>query len=326
MACGGTVDIEATVEAKAQSLAKAIVEATAQAAPTATPVPPTLTSTLTPTPTYTPTPTQMPFTATPTPPPTATATRTPTPTLAKIVSLIRPAVVLIETPKGTGSGFIFDSQGYVLTNAHVVGIYRDVSVVLEGKFEFTGRVVGLNEPVDLAVIRIEASGPFPTIPIGDSGEVGIGDDVTAAGYPLGSLLGTDITITKGILSAVRRSGEVDYLQTDAAINPGNSGGPLINAQGQVVGINTARVDNVMGRPVQNIGLAIASNTVTNLLPFLMGGGMIVATPTPTPTPEPNVVYIHDTLLYRLEVPDGWRIDASESDAVVTWEPETNSKV
>ena len=268
----------------------------------------------------------MPSTATPTPPPTATATRTPTPTLAEIVSLIRPAVVLIETPEGTGSGFIFDSQGYVLTNAHVVGIYRDVSVVLEGKFEFTGRVVGLDEPVDLAVIRIEASGPFSTIPIGDSGEIDIGDDVTAAGYPLGSLLGTDITITKGILSAVRRSGEVDYLQTDAAINPGNSGGPLINAQGQVVGINTARVDDVMGRPVQNIGLAIASNTITNLLPFLMGGGMIVATPTTPPTPEPAVVYIHDILLYRLEVPDGWRIDASESDAVVIWEPETNSRV
>ena len=196
------VDIEATVEArieekqaedaaletKAQAMAKAMVEATVKAASTALPVPPTATP-IPPTPTPISTPTPMPPTATPVPPtstavpataspvpptstalpPTPTATPTPTPTakptLSEMISEIEKAVVQINTPDGgTGSGFIFDDEGWVVTNAHVVGGFSEVTVIFGGRFNFTGEVVGLDEGVDLAVIKIVSSSQLPVLP------------------------------------------------------------------------------------------------------------------------------------------------------------------
>ena len=195
-----------------------------------------------------------------------------------------------------------------------------------GRFEFTGKVIGLDEEVDLAVIKVNATGKLPMLGFGDSDMAEVGDDVAAIGFPISPLLGDAVTVTKGIVSSIRRYGDVEYLQTDAAINPGNSGGPLVNGRGEVVGVNTARVEEVFGRPVQNIGLAIAANTVKEVLSFLKAGGMVRAAPTLTPTPEPNVVYTSETYLYTIEVPPGWRIDTSARDQVVTWYPGTGSAV
>ncbi|MEM1168512.1 MAG: HhoA/HhoB/HtrA family serine endopeptidase [Cyanobacteria bacterium P01_H01_bin.35] len=156
--------------------------------------------------------------------------------------------------RGQGSGFITDSSGTILTNAHVVKGADTVTVKLKDGRSFEGKVRGLDEPSDLAVIKIDGEN-LPVAPLGNSGEVKVGDWAIAVGNPLG----LDNTVTLGIVSSLNRaSSEVgipdkrlDFIQTDAAINPGNSGGPLLNSQGEVIGINTAiRADG------QGIGFAI----------------------------------------------------------------------
>jgi len=150
-----------------------------------------------------------------------------------------------QPTEASGSGFIFRSDGYVLTNNHVVAGADRVKVILQDKREFTARVVGRDPNTDVAVIKIDATG-LPVVALGDSDPLQVGDWVVAVGYPLD--LGP--TVTSGIISAKGRQigilGEKgasapveDYLQTDAAINPGNSGGPLMDLSGRVVGINSA---------------------------------------------------------------------------------------
>ncbi|WP_293137304.1 HhoA/HhoB/HtrA family serine endopeptidase [Okeania sp. SIO3I5] len=156
--------------------------------------------------------------------------------------------------RGQGSGFITDSSGIILTNAHVVKGADTVTVKLKDGRSFEGEVRGLDEPSDLAVIKIDGEN-LPVAPLGNSERVKVGDWAIAVGNPLG----LDNTVTLGIVSSLNRaSSEVgipdkrlDFIQTDAAINPGNSGGPLLNSQGEVIGINTAiRADG------QGIGFAI----------------------------------------------------------------------
>ncbi|ERN41109.1 trypsin-like serine protease [Rubidibacter lacunae KORDI 51-2] len=156
---------------------------------------------------------------------------------------------------GQGSGFIIDSSGIVLTNAHVVSGVDAVTVVLRDGRRFQGRVRGLDQLSDLAVVKIDGS-DLPVAPLGNSSQVSVGDWAIAVGNPLG----LDNTVTLGIVSMLDRSSSdvgipdkrLDLIQTDAAINPGNSGGPLLNDRGEVVGINTAiRSDG------QGIGFAIA---------------------------------------------------------------------
>ncbi|MGD1700998.1 HhoA/HhoB/HtrA family serine endopeptidase [Dapis sp. BLCC M229] len=156
--------------------------------------------------------------------------------------------------RGQGSGFITDSSGTILTNAHVVKGADTVTVKLKDGRSFEGEVKGLDEPSDLAVIKIDGEN-LPVAPLGNSEQVKVGDWAIAVGNPLG----LDNTVTLGIVSSLNRaSSEVgipdkrlDFIQTDAAINPGNSGGPLLNSQGEVIGINTAiRADG------QGIGFAI----------------------------------------------------------------------
>ena len=156
--------------------------------------------------------------------------------------------------RGQGSGFITDSSGIILTNAHVVKGADTVTVKLKDGRSFEGEVKGLDEPSDLAVIKIDGEN-LPVAPLGNSNQVKVGDWAIAVGNPLG----LDNTVTLGIVSSLNRaSSEVgipdkrlDFIQTDAAINPGNSGGPLLNSQGEVIGINTAiRADG------QGIGFAI----------------------------------------------------------------------
>jgi serine protease Do len=163
-----------------------------------------------------------------------------------------------------GSGFIIDKDGYIITNNHVVAGADEIKVKLADGREFKAKVTGRDAKRDLALIKISSSFKgLPTITLGDSSSVRVGDWVIAVGNPFG--LGH--TVTQGIISATGRamgSGSYDdLLQTDAPINPGNSGGPLVNLEGEVVGINTAIIAGGRG-----IGFAIPVNTAKSLIPQL----------------------------------------------------------
>ncbi|MEH1820166.1 MAG: HhoA/HhoB/HtrA family serine endopeptidase [Nostoc sp.] len=160
-----------------------------------------------------------------------------------------------EQLRGLGSGFIIDKSGLVLTNAHVVDKADKVTVRLKDGRTFEGKVQGIDEVTDLAVVKINAGNDLPVAPLGSSSNVQVGDWAIAVGNPLGF----DNTVTLGIISTLKRSSaqvgisdkRLDFIQTDAAINPGNSGGPLLNGLGEVIGINTAIRPDAMG-----IGFAI----------------------------------------------------------------------
>lgn len=160
-----------------------------------------------------------------------------------------------EQLRGLGSGFIIDKSGLVLTNAHVVDQADKVTVRLKDGRTFEGKVQGIDEVTDLAVVKVNAGKDLPVAALGSSNNVQVGDWAIAVGNPLGF----DNTVTLGIVSTLKRSSaqvgisdkRLDFIQTDAAINPGNSGGPLLNAEGEVIGINTAIRADAMG-----IGFAI----------------------------------------------------------------------
>ncbi len=147
--------------------------------------------------------------------------------------------------EGSGTGFLISSTGYILTNNHVVGDADRIKVILTDHREFSAKVIGKDPTTDVAVIKIDGSG-LPTVAFGDDNTARIGSWVLAIGNPLG----LDFTVTAGIISAKGRGGPTlsrplenryaitDFIQTDAAINPGNSGGPLVNARGEVIGINS----------------------------------------------------------------------------------------
>ncbi len=172
---------------------------------------------------------------------------------------------------GQGSGFIIDESGVILTNAHVVDNANKVTVTLKDGRTFKGEVKGVDDVTDLAVVKIESKGSaLPVAPLGDSSKIQVGDWAIAVGNPVG----LDNTVTLGIISTLGRSAakvgipdkRVEFIQTDAAINPGNSGGPLLNAKGEVVGINTAIRADAMG-----IGFAIPINQAKSLESLLASG-------------------------------------------------------
>jgi serine protease Do len=140
-----------------------------------------------------------------------------------------------EQPRGVGSGFILTTDGYVMTNAHVVEGADEVVVTLPDKREFKAKIVGFDKRTDVAVVKIDGTG-FPAVKVGDVGKLKVGEWVMAIGSPFG----LENTVTAGIVSAKQRdTGDyLPFIQTDVAINPGNSGGPLINMRGEVVGINS----------------------------------------------------------------------------------------
>ncbi len=172
---------------------------------------------------------------------------------------------------GQGSGFIVDRDGIILTNAHVVSKADKVTVTLKDGRSFEGEVRGTDEVTDLAVVKINSRGEdLPIASLGDSSKVEVGDWAIAVGNPVG----LNNTVTLGIISTLYRSSaqvgipdkRINFLQTDAAINPGNSGGPLLNAQGEVIGINTAIRADAMG-----IGFAIPINKAKSLQNVLAAG-------------------------------------------------------
>jgi putative serine protease PepD len=165
--------------------------------------------------------------------------------LSDMAGRVQPSVVSIEVrsgrASGTGSGFILDGSGHVLTNAHVVEGGGEISVVLPDRRRLSAQLVGSDTANDVAILSISASDSPPPLALSRSADVRVGDPVLALGSPLG-LAGT---VTSGIVSALNREvrlgdgGRQNALQTDASINPGNSGGPLVNTRGEVIGVNTA---------------------------------------------------------------------------------------
>ena len=194
-----------------------------------------------------------------------------------MVEDISPSVVQIITPDGNGSGFVIDSSGRVITNAHVVRGLSTVEVRFTGGRTYIGGILGVDEVADIALLDIRGSRALKSVTLGDSDEIMVGEDVVVMGFPLGDTLGSSPTITRGIVSAKRTSGSnVTLLQTDAAINPGNSGGPLLGRDGRVVGVNTSklfRADD--GRSVEGIGLAVSINDVRDRLPSLARGESVL---------------------------------------------------
>jgi len=177
-----------------------------------------------------------------------------------------------RTERGQGSGVILQSDGLVLTNAHVVDQIDRVTVGLENGRRYEGRVVGLDKLTDLAVVRLVGAGPWPVAPLGNSDALQVGDWAIAVGNPFG----LDNTVTLGIISSLNRNAtklgitdkRLDLIQTDAAINPGNSGGPLLNADGEVVGINTL----VRSGPGAGLGFAIPINRARSIVNQLVATG------------------------------------------------------
>ncbi|KOP27813.1 serine protease [Hapalosiphon sp. MRB220] len=178
-----------------------------------------------------------------------------------------------EQLRGLGSGFIIDKSGFVMTNAHVVDNADKVTVTLKDGRKLEGKVQGVDEVTDLAIVKINAGGDLPVAPLGSSSNVQVGDWAIAVGNPLGF----DNTVTLGIVSTLRRSSaqvgipdkRLDFIQTDAAINPGNSGGPLLNDRGEVIGINTAIRADAMG-----IGFAIPIDKAKQITAQLQRGGKV----------------------------------------------------
>lgn len=177
-----------------------------------------------------------------------------------------------RTVRGTGSGFMLNSTGQIVTNAHVVDGADTVSVTLKDGRTFEGEVLGQDPVTDVAVIKIQANN-LPAVAVGNSDVLQPGESVIAIGNPLG----LDNTVTAGIISATDRSSSdvgvpdkrVGFIQTDAAINPGNSGGPLLNARGEVIGMNTAIISGAQG-----LGFAIPINTVQGIAQQLIATGKV----------------------------------------------------
>lgn len=187
------------------------------------------------------------------------------------------------TPYGVGTGFIYDSAGYILTNQHVIDNADVIQVTVDGTTKpYEAKLLGSSKDLDLAVLKIEGA-DFPSVALGDSDSIKVGSEVVAIGNPQGF----DHTVTAGVLSAKDRSIDINeedgsgtrnyknLLQTDASINPGNSGGPLLNMNGQVIGMNVA-----VSTDAQGIGFAIAVNTIKEVVDKLEANQEIPKEPVP----------------------------------------------
>lgn len=180
--------------------------------------------------------------------------------------------VLVE--QGVGSGVIIDAAGYIVTNNHVVQGAQEIAVSLADGRTLDGKVLGSDPVTDLAVVKVEAS-DLPVAELGDSDQLMVGEPAIAIGNPLG--MEFQGSVTAGVISALNRSIDIGerrfkLIQTDAAINPGNSGGALVNADGLIIGINSAKI---AANGVEGIGLAIPSNIVRPIVESIIEKGRVV---------------------------------------------------
>lgn len=175
--------------------------------------------------------------------------------------------------EGAGSGVIFRKDGYIVTNNHVISGAKEIIVSLADGRSLPGKLVGADELTDLAVVKVDAD-DLPTAELGDSDDIMVGEPAIAIGNPMG--LEFQGSVTSGVISALNRSLEINdsvlkVLQTDAAINPGNSGGALVNADGKVIGINSAKIAR---SDIEGMGFAIPINTVKDIVNDLMTSGKV----------------------------------------------------
>ena len=175
--------------------------------------------------------------------------------------------------EGVGSGVIFKSDGYIITNNHVIAGAKEIIVSLSDGNTVNGKLIGADEMTDIAVVKVEAK-DLPTATLGNSDEVVVGEPAIAIGNPMG--LEFQGSVTVGVISALNRTldlndGRVKLLQTDAAISPGNSGGALVNADGEVIGINSAKLATT---GVEGMGFAIPINTVKEIVAELIDKGYV----------------------------------------------------
>jgi len=207
--------------------------------------------------------------------PSTTATSASADPIVGVVARLEPSVVTIQTNEGLGSGVVYRSDGVVVTNAHVVGSAKQLQVSFADGTKVTGQVTGSDDLTDLAVIKVQRTG-LPAVTVRPDLP-----DVGETALAIGSPLGFENTVTKGIISGVGRQipasttgGRplVDLIQTDAAISPGNSGGALIDQQGRLVGLNEAYIPPSAG--AVSIGFAIPASTVTDVADQLLNSGTV----------------------------------------------------
>lgn len=210
------------------------------------------------------------------------------PAAVEVVTQVMPAVVGVNRyvmvnrfgqqtliQDGSGSGAVISTDGYIVTNQHVINDAAEVKVVFPDEGTFDAEIIGEDVLTDLALLKIDRES-LPYIPMGDSEELRVGETVLAIGNPLGLF---QQTVTGGIISAVGRQVTIPdseyaytFIQTDAVINPGNSGGPLVNLRGEIVGINSAKVSRF---GVEGIGLSIPSKTVSRVVDDLRNFGQVI---------------------------------------------------
>ena len=180
----------------------------------------------------------------------------------------------IQFEKGVGSGVIFRQDGYIVTNNHVISGAKEIIVSLSDGRSLNGKLIGADEITDLAVVKVDAK-DLPVAEFADSSDIMVGEPAIAIGNPLG--LEFRGSVTAGVVSALNRTldineRQVKLIQTDAAINPGNSGGALVNADGKVIGINSAKL---AANGVEGMGFAIPSNTVQSVIEDLIANGRVI---------------------------------------------------
>ena len=207
-------------------------------------------------------------------------------TLVTLYDRVIPGVVAIRTDRALGSGFMFDTDGHLITNEHVVRGATTVEISFSSGFKARGTVIGSDADADIAVVKVDApASEIRPLPIGDSNTLKVGQSVIAIGNPFG----LNGTMTLGIVSGLGRTqfahsspggggffSTADIIQTDAAINPGNSGGPLFNMNGEVVGVNQSiftDTTNAQGEPTNSgVGFSISINLVKRIVPELIANG------------------------------------------------------
>ena len=253
----------------------------------------------------------------------------------KIIARVKPAVVYVETDTGSGSGMIIDADGYILTNAHVVMDANSATIKLTDGRPFLGNVVGRDENIDVALIKIDANG-LPIVALGDSDSIEQGDPVFTMGYPLG--IEGDVDFKDGTLSRRQNIKGVAYLEISAQILPGNSGGPLVNQSGEVIGINTLAIGKgKLGGTLigETLKFALPINVAKDLIPQLKNGRHITVPKSissaiiPVPIPQQPAIPPTQPPAPPSPIISSIEANAKTNSATISWRtnyPESSSKI